>query len=583
MNNQDFSLSMPDGASAVKGIATLNTAYTKIDRSSLLNKEERPMSFWRMRIIEGSMILSLVLYYCVGNPNIHISSWQLPLHNLNPLYSLPFLLVFAVLCWYHFPIAIALLPLSLPYYYIQKNVTQSLRFSLVEIMLYTCLGVGLLQYAVCVIRQKKWHYQISWSALRERLGPFLWPIVIFLLAALASIVIAYSHSNAARAFREEVFGPLLYLVLAFLCLRSRQDVTRLLLALLGSGFIIALLGCIQYFIFKNTIMPDINGARRITTVYGSGNNIGTFFDYTFPIGLALVLSRLSWKWRLSVLIGCIPFSLVLYQSGSRGALVLAMPAALLFIIAFAIRNRRVLLIASSAFVLIAALIGGLYAPKIVSSMLNGHTGSQGQSTILERPWLWLTALDMIHDSPWLGYGMDNWLCHYSNSWYNKCLYPNGFPGGKWIPGQPPHPPLPAYWITSNPTTGQPTGMSDEPDLSHPHNIFLHVWVSIGIFGLLAFLAVLVLFYWTFARLLRYLALIRPPEYEWLRWLLVSIGAAMLAALVQGQGDSAFLEQDLAFCFWILVAALLLVRSLVGMPWRFLFHQIDVRNPPPRLP
>ncbi len=545
-----------------------------------LNEEAKSTSSWHTRTIEGAMILSMALYYVVDNPNIRIPSLHLPWQNLNPLYSLPFLLVFAILCWYRFPVAIALLPLSLPFCYVQKNVTQNLRFSLVEITLYTCIGVGLLQYAVCLLRRKHWPYLLSWSALRVRFGPFLWPISIFFLAALASIAIAYSRSNAERAFREEVFGPLLYVVLAFLCLRSRQDITRLLLALFGSGLIIVFLGCIQYFFFKSTITPDVDGIKRVTAVYSSGNGIGTFFDYTFPIGLAIVLSRLSWKWRLPVLISCIPFFFVLYESGSRGSLVLAIPAALLFIIAFAIRNRRILLVASLVFVFVVAIVGSLYSQKIVYSILDGHTSSQGQSTVLERPWLWLTALNMIYDSPWLGYGMDNWLCHYSDSYYNVCWYPNGFPGGKWIPGKPPHPPLHAYWITHDPATGQATGLGNEPTLSHPHNIFLQVWVSIGIFGLLAFLATLVLFYWTFARLLRYLALVRPPEYELLRCLLVGIGAAMLAALVQGQGDSSFLEQNLAFCFWILVAALLLIRVFVGMPWSFLLHDIqEKRNKP----
>jgi putative inorganic carbon (HCO3(-)) transporter len=46
-----------------------------------------------------------------------------------------------------------------------------------------------------------------------------------------------------------------------------------------------------------------------------------------------------------------------------------------------------------------------------------------------------------------------------------------------------------------------------------------------------------------------------------------VGAAMLAALVQGQVDSAFLEQDLSFCFWTLVAVLLLLRVLSQTPWR----------------
>jgi len=42
---------------------------------------------------------------------------------------------------------------------------------------------------------------------------------------------------------------------------------------------------------------------------------------------------------------------------------------------------------------------------------------------------------------------------------------------------------------------------------------------------------------------------------------------MLAAMLQGLVDSAFLEQDLAFCFWILVVALLLLRTLSGTHWR----------------
>jgi hypothetical protein len=48
---------------------------------------------------------------------------------------------------------------------------------------------------------------------------------------------------------------------------------------------------------------------------------------------------------------------------------------------------------------------------------------------------------------------------------------------------------------------------------------------------------------------------------------IGVGAAMLAAMVQGLVDSAFLEQDLAFCFWILIVALLLLRFYSGTTWR----------------
>jgi len=181
--------------------------------------------------------------------------------------------------------------------------------------------------------------------------------------------------------------------------------------------------------------------------------------------------------------------------------------------------------------------------------LQRHTDQQGVSTITKRLYLWRSAWNMIKDSPWLGYGMDNWLCHYSR---NTVCFTQ----------------IHHYWILQDPATGASTGLRDEPNLSHPHDIFLHVWVSIGIFGLLAFVAVLTLFYWLFARILRHLQSADPIECrDKLRWMTIGVGAAMLAAVGQGLVDSAFLEQDLAFCFWTLMAALLVLRVLSGTPWR----------------
>ena len=55
---------------------------------------------------------------------------------------------------------------------------------------------------------------------------------------------------------------------------------------------------------------------------------------------------------------------------------------------------------------------------------------------------------------------------------------------------------------------------------------------------------------------------------------------MLAALIQGQVDSSFLVQDLAFCFWMLVTSLLVLRVLAETPWRGRLrqkHAMDAEN------
>jgi putative inorganic carbon (HCO3(-)) transporter len=83
----------------------------------------------------------------------------------------------------------------------------------------------------------------------------------------------------------------------------------------------------------------------------------------------------------------------------------------------------------------------------------------------------------------------------------------------------------------------------------------------------AFVAVLILFYWLFARILARLRSPGVENAEQLRWMAVGVGAAMLAGLAQGMVDSSVLEQDLAFCFWALILAMLLLRVFAHVPWR----------------
>ena len=496
-------------------------------------------TFWKNRLAEAGLILSMGLYYVVGNPNLQFGL----LPHLNPLYSLPFLFAFAILCWYRLPFALALLPLSFPYYYLQKVVFGHFAFSLVEIVLSVCLVVAVLRM---LLRPEDRQYLLTWSELRDRFGPFLVPMLVFVAAAAISIVVAYEHSFAVRAFREEIVDPLLYVVLLCMYLRTRVDIQRLLAAFIGSGVVIALLGLIQYFAFRYTMQPDpVDKLQRIYAVYGSANSIALFFDYVMPLAFAVVLSRLAWKYRLLALLPIALMSGALYLTQSRGSWMIAIPIGLVFVIAFALRSRKVLLASAIAALLVLALVGGAFHTKIWNYVMNGHVSTDGVSTVTKRIYLWETASTMIHDRPWFGYGMDNWLCHYSKN--DVC--PSG---------------LHQYWIKE--VNGVSTGLADEPTLSHPHNVFLHVWVSMGVFGVLAFAALLGLFYWLFARILQRLRTYDEADKEQLRCMVVGVGAALLAAMAQGQIDSAFLEQDLSFCFWTLLAALLILRILSHTSW-----------------
>jgi len=563
MNNTNMSLSSSDITSDAQGavdqVGVLPSA-SAVSGGHASDKMRNHVSFWHDRLVECGLVLSMTLYYLIGNQNI-IKIYKInigDLTQLDPRISWIFLLAFVVLCWYRLSFAVALLPLALPFYLAPKTIWGTIEFSPAEIALWLCVIIALAQ---SIIRRDKWEYRLSFAELRTRFGPFIIPLCIFFLAALISISVALSRGAAIRTFREEVFGPFLFIVLALFCLRSRQDITRFLSALFAIGFVIAILGTVQYFFFfKSTLSSADPGIR---TVYGSPNSVGLLFDYTLPIGLALVASRVSWILRLLALLCCLPFFLILSQDQSRGAALAAFPIALIFVILFAVRNRKILLIGGLLALILGIGVFGIYHQKIAEyvekSVVNGHTSQHGVSTLQRRIYLWQSAVNMIHDSPWIGYGMDNWLCHYSDpdtlskwhpkpDWARTCT------------------PAPRYYVITR-VNGHTTYMNDEPGLSHPHNIFLHVWVSIGLFGLLAFVAVIILFYRLFACILIYLATHHVAGSEWLRWLTVGVGAAMLAAIIQGLADSAFLEQDLSFCFWMLMTALLVIRSSAGVPWQ----------------
>ena len=503
--------------------------------------------FWHDRLIEAGLILSMGLYYLVGNPTFGAGNF---LHLPPYLYSFPFLAIFAFLSWYRLPFAVALLPLALPYYYYQKTIFSHYAFSLIEISLYTCVSVAVVQF---LVQGRRWRYWLTWVDLRARLGVFVIPIAIFFLAALVSIVVAVDRQTALRAFREEVIGPLIYVLLALCCLRTRQDVKRLLAAFLGCALIVAFAGLIQYFFFAPP-PHDVHYDGRAHAMYGSANSIGLFFDYALPLGIAFLVFQFGkalkaqgkWWPFVLVLLGFVPLVGVMYLSQSLGS-ALALPVAFLFILALSVRSRKRLLIGTVVLVVLAAVVGIVLRHQITHFITTWHDNSKGISTVSKRYYLWISAWHMIQHHAVFGVGMDNWLCYYSRN--NVCATTQTH-----------------YWVLTIPGTNLPTGLHDEPTLSHPHDIFLHVWVSMGIFGLLAFVAILTLFYWLFARILKTVRKASHAGIAGLEWIVVGVGGAMLAALCQGLIDSAFLEQDLAFCFWMLVAALLVLRVLTGTSW-----------------
>ena len=95
-----------------------------------------------------------------------------------------------------------------------------------------------------------------------------------------------------------------------------------------------------------------------------------------------------------------------------------------------------------------------------------------------------------------------------------------------------------------PEEGTWEGGAAEPNLSHPHNWILHVWLQLGLLGLGAFCWLL----WRFWRLAS--AGLRQGAD---RWMVAAALGSMADTLVHGLIDNSYFLVDLSFLFWLTLA------------------------------
>lgn len=266
-----------------------------------------------------------------------------------------------------------------------------------------------------------------------------------------------------------------------------------------------------YLFFFTERAITAEGVHRALGSYGSPNNLALLLERAAP----LLIAQLAFGWRaasgisrlrLGILLRALALAFVLLAlvlTFSRGALLLGMPAALLFLAA--LQGRRILGLGVAA---LAALTGGilpLLGTQRLHSLLDTSAG-----TGFFRLRLWQSALRMLGDRPWLGVGPDNFLYQY-RTWYM----------------------LPDAW--------------QEPNLSHPHNIVLDFATRLGIAGIAVLVWVQVAFWRLALALYRRLA---PGE---ARATLAGLMAGMAATLTHGLVDHAFFLVDLAFIFCLMAA------------------------------
>lgn len=400
------------------------------------------------------------------------------------------------------------LVLSVPFYLLPKGILGK-HFSLVETL-------TLIAFATWVLRQwllpglRQWSIPMpglvsGWAeSLRDALRSFNgmdWAVLFFLAVSVLSLEASEVLEVSLREFRVVILEPVLFYWLLRQVPRKQGQFFRLLDAFILSAIIISLYGLFQYFFTADVITAE--GVRRMRAVYGSPNNLALFLGRAIPMALAVVLWHPESRRRQLYALGLMPVILAVFLTFSRGALFLGVSAAVLFLAAM--KSRKALAMALGLVLVAMVLLIPLTGLERFSSLLNLESG-----TGFLRLQLWAATVDMLRDHPITGVGLDNFLYQYP-----RYIRP---------------------------------GAEIEPDLSHPHNLLLHWWVSLGVLGVVALIWMLIAFFRMGFRLLLGVG-------QESRTMLLGLMGTMVYILAHGLVDQSYFLVDLAFVFFLCLGIL----------------------------
>jgi putative inorganic carbon (HCO3(-)) transporter len=394
-----------------------------------------------------------------------------------------------------------LIAVALPFYQLGRPLLGK-EFSMVEILTLLTAAGWLVNLGFRRAAHRAQH-----TARSVRLAPLDWGVLALVAVALLSLLWAEQGRVAAREFRTVILEAAVFYALLRAMVSDQRDIWRLADAWVLGGALIALVGLLQWAFGQNVITAE--GVWRVRGLYGSPNNLALYLGKVFPLAVAVVAwgckGRRRWVYGVAALL----MALAILLTYSRGAWIVGVPAALLFLLAM--RGRRTFAFGLGLLVLLAVVLLLVVGTGRLTSLMDTTEG-----TTFFRLQLWQSSWEMVRDQPLLGVGLDNFLYAYRTQYV-----------------------LPTAW--------------EEFNLSHPHNVVLDFWLRLGLAGLFVFCWLLVAFFWRGWRLNRGL----PESGE--RLLVLGLMAGMVNLVTHGLVDNAFFLVDLAYAFMLMIALVQAVR------------------------
>lgn len=342
-----------------------------------------------------------------------------------------------------------------------------------------------------------------------RLEPLDVAVLIFMTMVALGGVFSVSPSTSIKSVLVFICFMLGYFLTINL-IRSKEWLVRCSIAAGIAAVIESLIGIAQYLLgdvetkwLDTQMFSDISG--RVTSTLENPNVLAEYILLTLPIAAALLFSAKGFRQKFFAFLSCGIMAACLLLTWSRGAWIGMLVGAVLFIMIY---HRR------SIYLFIAGAASVPFLPFVLpDSIISRITsiGDMGDSSTSYRVYIWRASVKMIGDYFTGGIGVGEGAF--------RALYPRySFAGIEAAP--------------------------------HSHNLYLQIWLEIGIFGLLIFAAFIFLFLQNNFTHCRELSN-RDNKAGGDRVMACACMCGIVAVLVQGMTDYIWYNYRIFLMFWLI--------------------------------
>jgi O-antigen ligase len=314
---------------------------------------------------------------------------------------------------------------------------------------------------------------------------------------------AYFSESVRGLLRVVKFIVLFFALVEFFCADAKR-MKRAFWVIMGVASFTFLNGIFQsicgFDILRHHTIVSDDYLRRIQASFVHPNDFGSYIIFILPITFCFFSKSLKNTERGLLAVNCLLGVYCLLKTSSRSAWV----GLLIGMVVYLFYYKRKALIAVPVVVILLLLVTPHGIDRITTLFAAEH------NTVWERTRLWKGTWDMVKQHPFFGFGINTFSRYF-----------------------------PLY---------KP---ADYPDMRYAHNSYLQMWSEIGIFGLLAYLA---LIFTTLATALRGIREKLKRSFEGI--VLLGAISGYVAFLVQAGLDTNLYSLVLTTLFWVMSAYIL---------------------------